>query len=161
MDVVASRLRQLQLAIPPVPKPGGNYASAVRTGNLVYLSGAIGSVYSEGRWRLPLVGKLGRDLTIEQGYESARYCVLNHLAALQEMVGDLDRVRKVVKLMGYVNAAPGFTKAPLVLDGASDLLVSVFGNDIGCHARAVAYQHEMSFNAPIETDLLVEVSDAG
>jgi enamine deaminase RidA (YjgF/YER057c/UK114 family) len=110
---------------------------------------------------LPLVGKLGRDLTIEQGYESARYCVLNHLAALQEMVGDLDRVRKVVKLMGYVNAAPGFTKAPLVLDGASDLLVSVFGNDIGCHARAVAYQHEMSFNAPIETDLLVEVSDAG
>jgi enamine deaminase RidA (YjgF/YER057c/UK114 family) len=160
MDMVASRLKQLQLAIPPVPKPGGNYVSAVRTGDLVYLSGAIGTVYLEGRWRLPLVGKLGRDLTIEQGYESARYCVLNHLAALQEMIGDLDHVRKVVKLMGYVNAAPGFTKAPLVLDGASDLLVSVFGSGIGSHARAVAYQHEMSFNAPIETDLLVEVSVA-
>lgn len=107
---------------------------------------------------LPIVGKLGGDLSIEQGYKSARYCALNHLAAIQHIVGDLSRVRQVVKLLGYVNAAPGFTKAPLVLDGASNLLISVFGPDIGLHARVAVYQNEMSFNAPIETDLIVEVA---
>ncbi|MDF2116273.1 RidA family protein [Roseiarcaceae bacterium H3SJ34-1] len=158
--VVEARLTQLQLVLPPVPKPGGHYAPAVLTGNLLYVSGAIGTVYEDGRWNLPLVGKLGSELTIEQGRLSARYCVLNHLAAIKASLGTLDRVRQVVKLTGYVNAAPGFTKAPLVLDGASELLTSVFGAEIGLHARTAVYQNEMSFNAPIETDLIVEVAPA-
>jgi hypothetical protein len=76
---------------------------------------------------------------------------------MKQELGDLGRVKKIVKLVGYVNAAPGFTKAPLVLDGASDLLVSAFGDEIGLHARVAVYQHEMSFNAPVETELTVWV----
>jgi len=157
-SIVEARLAQLQLNLPPLPKPGGHYAPAILTGNLLYVSGAIGTVHEDGRWHLPLVGKLGSDLTIEQGRLSARYCVLNHLAAIKASLGTLDRVGQVVKLTGYVNAAPGFTKAPLVLDGASELLMSVFGTEIGAHARTAVYQNEMSFNAPIETDLIVEVA---
>jgi enamine deaminase RidA (YjgF/YER057c/UK114 family) len=158
MSRVEARLHEHGLEIPPVPKPGGNYAPAVRTGNLVYLSGAIGTAYADGKWSLPITGKLGSDLTIEQGYRSARLCALNHIAAVKALIGELDRVTQVVKLTGHVNAAPGFTKAPLVLDGASDLLVAAFGPQIGMHARAAMYQHEMSFNAPVETDLIVEVA---
>jgi len=155
---VEARLQQLHRKLPPLPEPGGHYVPAVRTGNLIFLSGAIGTAYENDRWHLPLKGKLGSDLTIEQGRESARLCVLNHLAALQPLIGNLDRVQRIVKLTGYVNAAPGFTKAPLVLDGASALLVSAFGQDIGSHARTAVYQHEMSFNAPIETDLIVAIA---
>ncbi len=157
-DAAESRLAQLLLVLPPPAKPGGHYAPAILTGNLLYLSGAIGTIYEDGRWRLPLTGKLGSDLTVEQGRLSARYCVLNHLAAIKASLGTLDRVRQVVKLTGYVNAAPGFTKAPLVLDGASELLTAVFGAEIGSHARTAVYQHDMSFNAPVETDLIVEVA---
>jgi len=159
-SLVESRLAQLQLTVPPLPKPGGHYAPAIVTGNLIYLSGAIGTVHEEGRWRLPLVGKLGRDLTIEQGCMCARYCMLNHLAAIKSAIGSLDRVRQVVKLVGYVNAAPGFTKAPFVLDGASDFLIAAFGAEIGRHARTAVYQPEMSFDAPVETDLIVEFAPA-
>jgi len=158
MTTVADNLAALGLIIPPLPRPGGKYAPSVLSGDLLFLSGAIGTAFVDGKWSLPIVGKLGGELSIEKGYESARYCALNHLAAIQYTVGDLSRVRQVVKLVGYVNAAPGFTKAPLVLDGASDLLISVFGPDIGLHARVAVYQHEMSFNAPIETDLIVEVA---
>jgi hypothetical protein len=121
------------------------------------LSGVIGTAYQDGRWSLPLKGKVGSDLSIEQGYASARLCALNHIATMKQELGDLGRVKKIVKLVGYVNAAPGFTKAPLVLDGASDLLVSAFGDEIGLHARVAVYQHEMSFNAPVETELTVWV----
>jgi enamine deaminase RidA (YjgF/YER057c/UK114 family) len=158
MSAFEDKLAAQGLVIPPLPQPGGNYAPGVLTGDLLFLSGAIGTAFIDGNWRLPIVGKLGGELSIEHGYESARYCALNHLAAIKHILGDLARVRQVVKLVGYVNAAPGFTKAPMVLDGASDLLISVFGADIGLHARAALYQNEMSFNAPIETDLIVEVA---
>jgi enamine deaminase RidA (YjgF/YER057c/UK114 family) len=156
MSAIAARLAELGLVIPPLPAPGGNYVSAVETGTLVFLSGAIGTEFRDGQWSLPLRGQLGQDLTIEQGRQSARLCMLNHLAALQALQGGLDRVKRIVKLTGYVLAAPGFTKAPLVLDGASDLLLAVFGTPRGLHARAAVYQHTMSFNAPVETDLIVE-----
>ena len=160
MTTVEDRLASQGLIIPPLPQPGGKYAPGVLTGDLLFLSGAIGTAFIDGKWRLPFVGKLGGELSIEQGYESARYCALNHLAAIKHIIGDLARVRQVVKLVGYVNTAPGFTKAPMVLDGASDLLIGVFGPDIGLHARVAVYQNEMSFNAPIETDLIVEVAGA-
>jgi len=157
MSAVEARLRAMGLEIPPVPKPGGKYVSAARAENLLILSGVIGTAYQDGRWSLPLKGKVGSDLSIEQGYASARLCALNHIATMKQELGDLGRVKKIVKLVGYVNAAPGFTKAPLVLDGASDLLVSAFGDEIGLHARVAVYQHEMSFNAPVETELTVWV----
>lgn len=155
MSAVEGRLRAIGLEIPPVPKPGGRYVSAVRVENLLVLSGVIGTAYQDGGWSLPHKGKVGSDLSIEQGYASARLCVLNHIAAMKQELGDLARVKKIVKLVGYVNSAPGFTKAPLVLDGASELLVSAFGEEIGLHARVAVYQHEMSFNAPVETELTV------
>lgn len=160
MTTVEDRLASQGLIIPPLPQPGGKYAPGVLTGDLLFLSGAIGTAFIDGKWRLPFVGKLGGELSIEQGYKSARYCALNHLAAIKHIIGDLARVRQVVKLVGYVNTAPGFTKAPMALDGASDLLIGVFGPDIGLHARVAVYQNEMSFNAPIETDLIVEVAGA-
>ena len=159
MPTVAENLAAMGLTIPPVPKPGGKYASGVLCGDLLFLSGAIGTVFKDGKWSLPIVGKLGADVSIERGRESAQYCMLNHLAVIEDMLGDLARVRQVVKLVGYVNVAPGYTKAPLVLDGASDLLLKVFGPAIGLHARVAAYQNEMSFNAPIETDLIVRVKE--
>ncbi len=158
MATPTQNLAALGLSIPPLPKPGGKYAPGVLAGDLLFLSGVIGTVFKDGKWTLPITGKLGGELSIEQGIESARYCVLNHLAAIQHILGDLKRVRQVVKLVGYVNAAPGFTKAPFVLDGASDLLISVFGREIGLHARVAAYQNEMSFNAPIETELIVQTT---
>lgn len=158
MTTFDEKLAAKGLSIPPLPEPSGKYAPGVLTGDLLFLSGAIGTAFTDGRWHMPFRGKVGGELSIEQGYESARYCALNHLAAIKHIIGDLGRVRRVVKLVGYVNAVPGFTKAPLVLDGASDLLIDVFGPDIGLHARVAAYQNEMSFNAPIETDLIVEVA---
>jgi enamine deaminase RidA (YjgF/YER057c/UK114 family) len=159
MTTVEERLAAQGFTIPPLPKSGGKYVPGIVAGDLLFLSGAIGTSFKDGKWSLPITGKLGGELSIEQGCESARYCVLNHLAAIKSIISNLDRVRQVVKLVGYVNAAPGFTKAPLVLDGASDLLIAAFGPEIGQHARTAAYQHEMSFNAPIETDLVVDIGD--
>jgi len=157
MNKVVDRLSASGFVLPPCPPPGGNYAGAVQSGRLVFLSGAIGTQYKDGAWSLPFRGALGGELDVDSGRASARLCVLNHLAALQEHLGDLERVKQVVKLTGYVYSTPDFTKAPLVLDAASDLLVMAFGDPIGRHARVAAYQHTMSFRAPIETELLVEV----
>lgn len=161
MTTIDDNLADLGFAVPPLPKPSGNYAPGIRVGDLLFLSGAIGTTFRDGKWTLPIFGKLGSNLSIEQGYVSARYCALNHLASIRHILGDLSRVRQIVKLTGHINAAPGFNKAPLVLDGASDLLVATFGQQIGLHARVALYQHEMSFNAPIETDLIVAVGRNG
>jgi enamine deaminase RidA (YjgF/YER057c/UK114 family) len=147
------------LRLPPVPAPAGNFAAGIRAGNLLYLSGAIGTAHDGRNWSLPIRGKLGAEVSIEDGRRSAELCALNHLAIIHELARGLDNVLRVVKLTGYVNAAPGFTKAPLVLDGASDLLVAVFGEERGRHARTAAYQPDMSFNAPLETDLIVELNN--
>lgn len=157
MNQFEDRLRALGLTIPPVPEPGGRYVTAVQAGSMLYLSGAIGTSHADGQWSIHYRGKVGLELTVQQGYQSARLCALNHIAAMKHELGDLARVQKILKLTGYVNAAPGFTKAPFVLDGASDLLVEVFGETVGLHARTTTYQHEMSFNAPLETDLIVSV----
>jgi enamine deaminase RidA (YjgF/YER057c/UK114 family) len=107
-----------------------------------------------------VTGKVGAELTEEQGYRAARETILNSLAVLRSEVGSLDRVTRVVKLVGWVNSAPGFTRQPWVINGASDLLVEIFG-DAGKHARSSVGANELPFNIPVEIELIVEVSGAG
>ena len=158
MSQVEARLRELGIVLPRPPKAVANYLPGVRVGEILYVSGTIGTVVGDDDEDvLPIRGKLGRDITVEQGYQSARYMAINHLAMMKAVIGDLDKVVRIVKMVGYVNAAPGFTQAPWVLNGASDLYVEVFGPERGRHARAALYQNELTLDAPIEADLEVQV----
>jgi enamine deaminase RidA (YjgF/YER057c/UK114 family) len=155
---VEARLRELGIVLPRPPKAVANYLPGVKVGEILYVSGTIGTVVDgNDEDVLPIRGKLGRDITVEQGYQSARYMAINHLAMMKAVIGDLDNVVRIVKMVGYVNAAPGFTQAPWVLNGASDLYVEVFGPERGRHARAALYQNELTLDAPIEADLEVQV----
>jgi enamine deaminase RidA (YjgF/YER057c/UK114 family) len=146
------RLKELGLSLPAPPKPVANYVPVVRTGDLLFLSGIL--PLRDGR--LVLTGKLGENLTVEQGVEAARVAVLNGLSIVRSETGSLDRVKQIVKMVGYVASAPGFTDQPQVLNGASDLLVSVFG-EAGRHARVAVGAAELPRLAPIEIELIVEV----
>jgi len=150
---VEARLAALGLELPPVPEAVANYIPGVLAGGILFLSGTIGKIGGE----LPYRGKLGADLDVEAGYASARICVLNHLAQAKAVLGDLGRIERVVRLVGYVNSAPGFTEAPWVVNGASDLLVDIFGEERGRHARAALNVNELTFDAPIETVLTLGV----
>ncbi|MGB9886837.1 MAG: RidA family protein, partial [Moorellales bacterium] len=129
-----------------------NYVPAVRAGNLVFVSGQLCLVKGEVRYR----GKVGAELTVEQGYEAARLATLNALAVLRAELGDLDRVRRVVRIFGAVNSAPGFNRQPQVVNGASDLLVEVFG-EAGRHARTAVGVSELPMDSAVEVELTVEV----
>ncbi len=158
MGRIEQRLRELGIELPRPPKAVANYIPGVKVGEILYVSGTIGTVPGPNDEDLLTIrGKLGRELTIEQGYESARLTAINHLAMIKAVIGDLDRVVRIVKMIGYVNAAPGFQDAPAVLNGASDLFVEVFGPERGKHARAALYQNELTFDAPIENELTVQV----
>ena len=114
---------------------------------------------AEGLDVIPKPGKVGGALTVSDGYESARLMALNHLALAKAVVGDLDRLLRPIRLVGYVNAAPGFQDAPSVLNGASDLLIALFGKDLGCHARMALYQHELARDAPIAGEIMFALKD--
>ena len=133
----------------------GNFVPAVRTGNLVYLSGT-GSGLPEGGFLH--VGKLGADLTIEQGYECARLTMLNLLSNLKGEIGDLDKLKRVVKLLCMINASPDFEHTPRVANGASDLLVSLYG-ERGEHARSAVGMSTLPGGMPVEIEMIVEVED--
>jgi enamine deaminase RidA (YjgF/YER057c/UK114 family) len=148
---VEEKLAELGLELSPSPAPVGNYVPAVRTGNLVFLSGH-GPV---GKDKV-ITGKLGKDLTVEQGYEAAKLVALGLLGSLKSLIGDLDRVARVVKVLGMVNCEPMFTEHPGVIDGASDLLVAVFG-DKGRHARSAVGMNALPFNIAVEIEMIVEV----
>ena len=126
-----ARLKALGIQLPQVPAPIASYVPAVRTGNLVFLAGQ-GPVVGG---KPTVTGKVGADLTEEEGYKAARATILTSLAVLRAEIGSLDRVRRIVKLVGWVNSAPGFTRQPWVINGASDLLVEIFG-EAGKHARS-------------------------
>ncbi len=149
------KLRALGLTLPGPPKPVANYVPAVRVGDLLFLSGVLPS--RDGQ--LIVTGKLGESLTVEQGMEAARVAVLNGLSIIRNVAGSLDRVRQIVKMVGYIASAPGFTDQPQVLNGASDLLVSVFG-EAGRHARAAVGAAELPRQAPVEIELIVELHPA-
>ena len=147
------KLSDLGLTLPAPPKPLANYVPVVRTGELLFLSGVLPS--RDGR--LVMTGKLGENLTVEQGVEAAREAVLNGLSIIRSEAGSLDRVKQIVKMVGYINSAPGFTDLPQVLNGASDLLVSVFG-EAGRHARVAVGAAELPRHAPVEIELIVQVA---
>jgi enamine deaminase RidA (YjgF/YER057c/UK114 family) len=137
--------------LPALPKAGGNYLSAKTVGQLVYLAGVI-SISSTG----VITGTVGLDRTIDEGYAAARACVLTQLAVLQQHLGSLDSVKSIVVVNGYVNAVPGFPDTPKVINGASDLLVEVFG-EAGRHARAALGVSALPRNALVEVQMTVEV----
>ena len=147
-----ARLKALGLQLPAPPTPIASYVPVVRAGNLVFLAGQGPLV--DGK---PTVtGKVGANLTEAEGYQAARATILTSLAVLRAEIGSLDRVRRVVKLVGWVNSAPGFTRQPWVINGASDLLVEIFG-DAGRHARSSVGANELPLDIPVEIELIVEV----
>ena len=148
----SSRLARLGLVLPPVAAPAGVYLPAVRSGSLVFTSGQLPLVNGA----LAATGKLGAEIDPERGQQLARICALNALAAVDGLVG-LDAVVRVVKVVGFVASAPGFTAQPTVLNGASELLGGVFGV-AGAHARSAIGVAELPLGAPVEIELIVEVS---
>ena len=149
---VEDQLRRLGIDVPPAPKPVGAYVAVIRTGNLVITSGQL--PWKGGK--LLYAGKLGTELSIEQGYEAARQCAINALAQLQSALGDLDKVRRIVRVEGYVHCGPGFRQHPQVLDGASDLFNQVFAEK-GRHTRTALGIHEMPLDAPVQLVVWAEV----
>lgn len=147
-------LAALGLALPPLPAPGGNYVSAKRAGAVVYLSGVI-SAGPEG----VIAGTAGADRSVEDGYVAARACALMQLAVLKRELGSLDRVAEVLSVNGYVNAAPGFGDSPAIINGASDLLVRVFG-EAGRHVRAAVGVSALPRNALVEIQMSVRVNQS-
>ncbi len=145
-------LTQLGITLPVPPKPLATYIPAVQAGDLLFLSGMI--PLRDGR--LLMVGKLGKDLTVEQGYEAAKVALLNALSVIKQELGTLDRVKQVVRMVGHVASAEGFVQHPAVLNGASDLLVRIFG-EAGRHARVALGAAELPLNAPIEIEMIVQV----
>lgn len=148
---VEARLKELGIVLPAPPVSGGNYLPAKTVGRVVYLSGVI-STTPNG----VIAGTVGLDRTIEDGYSAARACVLTQLAVLRQHLGSLDAVRSVVTVNGYVNAVASFADSPKVINGASDLLVEVFG-DAGRHVRAAIGVSALPKNALVEVQMTVEV----
>ena len=146
------RLAALGLEIVPPAAPVANYVSAVRTGNLIFLAGA-GPRKKDGSL---VTGKVGADLTLEEGYEAARLTGVIHLGVLKAELGDLSRVRRLVKVVGMVNTGPDFTDHPRVINGYSDLMVAVFG-DRGRHARSAVGVASLPMNIAVEIEAIVEV----
>jgi enamine deaminase RidA (YjgF/YER057c/UK114 family) len=148
------RLKELGIELAPATSPMANYVNAVRTGNLLYLAGK-----GPGLPGQPLpTGKVGRDLTVEQAYKHARETGLNLIAVMKAELGDLDRVKRIVKVLGMVNAMPEFGHQPEVINGCSDLFVEVFG-DRGRHARSAVGMGSLPRGIPVEIEVIVEVED--
>jgi len=147
-----ARLASLGITLPPAPPPVASYVNAVRTGNLVYLSGK-GPLDEDGRRPQ---GRLGAEYRVEDGYRFARTTAVALLAALRAELGSLDRVRRIVKVLGMVAATPEFGDHPKVINGCSDLLVEVFG-EAGRHARSAVGVASLPFGTPVEIELIAEV----
>ena len=146
-----AKLKELGIELKQVQMGDRPLVPYVRTGNLLFLSG-VGPSFSGKTWN----GQLGKEYTAEQGYEAARECGLQLLSAARSALGSLDKVRRVVKLLGMVNTAPGFTQQPQVIHGCSDLLVQVFGEN-GRHARSAVGMAGLPGNIPVEIEMILEV----
>jgi enamine deaminase RidA (YjgF/YER057c/UK114 family) len=146
------RLSELGITLSPPGKPIANYVKAVRTGNLVFLAGH-GPLKTDGAY---VVGKVGKDLTVDQGYEAARLTAIAALSTLKYELGDLNKVKRIVKVLGMVNCTADFTEQPKVINGFSDTMVSVFGEN-GKHARSAIGVNALPLNTAVEVEMIVEV----
>ncbi len=151
---IEKKLEEMGYSLPPTPTPAGAYIPFRRTGNLVYISGQGSMVEGE----LKYAGKVGSDVTEEEGYEASRISVINLLSILKSAIGDLDKVVQVINLHGFVNSAPGFVRQPMVINGASEFLVDLFGEK-GRHSRCALSCNELPFDTPVEIEMIVEVED--
>ena len=149
---VEKMLKDLGITLPTPPQPIANYVRAVRVGNLLFVSGH--GPYNDGK--IKMAGKVGRELTVEEGYQVARNVGLNCLATVKAAVGDLDKVKQVVKLLGMVNCTEDFNDQPKVINGCSDLLVEVFG-EIGKHARSAVGMQALPNGIPVEIEMILDV----
>ncbi len=149
-----TRLAELGLKLPAAPAAAGNYLPVVRTGRLLFCAGTICALDGQ----MTHTGQVGREQTVQSGYESARICVLNALANIRAATGSLDRVERIVMLNGFVNALAGFADSPAVINGASDLLVAVFG-EAGKHARAAVAVAGLPRNSTTEVQVILELKD--
>ncbi len=151
---VEEKIAALGLELPPPARPVGSYVPAVRTGALIYTSGQLPTVGGEPRYR----GKVGQTVTLEQAQDAARLCALNALGALRAEIGDLDRIRRIVKVTGFVNCGPDFTDQAAVLNGASNFLQDALG-DAGRHTRAAVGCVSLPLGCPVEVELIAEVAE--
>lgn len=154
MGKVEDRLKEMGYSLPEVPTPLAAYVPGVKLGNLIFTSGQV--AIADGK--LVYKGVLGQDVDVETGYKAAELCALNALAVVKSLVGDLDKVKRVVKLTGYVNSTVEFGDQPKVMNGASNLLVELFGEQ-GKHARAAVGSSGLPLGSAVELDLLVEVEE--
>ncbi|AMA73458.1 MULTISPECIES: RidA family protein [Aneurinibacillus] len=143
------KLQELGLTLPTPRQAVGNYIGCVRTGNLIFTAGQGTDEYR---------GKLGEDVTVEVGYQAARQCMLNLLAVVKQEIGELSKVKRIVKILGFVNSAPDFTEQPKVMNGASDLLVQVFG-ERGKHGRSAVGMAQLPNNNAVEVEMILEIED--
>ncbi|MCH6233005.1 RidA family protein [Cognataquiflexum rubidum] len=148
------KLKDLGIVLPEASSPVANYVNAVRSGNLLFLAGK-GPGLPDGTF---ITGKVGQDLTIEEGKEAARMVAINQLAVLKAELGDLNKVKRVVKVLGMVNCNSDFTQQPQVINGFSDLMVEVFGEK-GKHARSAVGMNALPMNIAVEVELIVEIED--
>ena len=149
---ISQRLQDLGISLPPVAVPAAAYVPFVRTGNLVFLSGHIAK--KDGK---PWVGQFGRDMDTATGREAARAIAIDLMGTLQAAVGDLSKVRRIVKVMSLVNSTPDFTEQHLVTNGASELFAQVFGDQVGAHARSAFGVAQIPMGACVEIELIAEV----
>lgn len=152
MATPEERLREMGIELPTPPKPIAAYVPAVRVGDLVFISGQGPTRDGKPVW----VGRVGADLTLEEGYEAAKLVMINALAVLKQEIGDLSRVERIVKVLGWVNDAPDFVQQPMVINGASELLEQVFG-ERGKHARSAVSAHTLPFGFAVEIEMIVQV----
>jgi enamine deaminase RidA (YjgF/YER057c/UK114 family) len=148
---IAAKLKQLGIEIPPAPAPAANYVPAVQEGKLIFVAGQVPRG-ADGT--LKFVGKVGKEVSDQEGYQAARLCALNCLAQVQALAGGLDQVKRVVQVRGFVNCPPEFTNQPQVINGASDLLVQIFG-DKGKHARAAVGVGSLPSGVAVEVEMIV------
>ena len=149
---IKAKLAELGLTLPPAALPVAAYVPAVRTGNLVFTAGQLPLV--DGK--IPFVGKVGSDVTPEQAKDMAQVCALNALAAIS-LVADIDQIERIVRVGGFVNGIPGFVAIPAVINGASELLIKLFGEANGKHARTAIGVAELPLNAPVEVEMVVQL----
>src|SRR6185295_8354467 len=148
-----AKLKELGITLPEPAAPIANYVNVVRTGNLLFLAGK-GPLQKDGK---DGVGRLGKDMSVDEGYQAARSVAIAHLAVLKHELGDLKRVRRIVKVLGMVNSDPAFTQQPAVVNGYSDLMVAVFG-ERGKHARSAVGMATLPNGIPVEVEVIVEIA---